>query len=98
MTGKEHTHASVAGGRKDLEHLPRDLITILHLTQNSNLHVVHEQRDASWIARFCQRLRYVDSIGALHVCLGRVTGWPRTCRSKPESADPRARDPKPDRA
>jgi transcription elongation GreA/GreB family factor len=38
-----------------------------HLTQNSNLHVVHQQGDPLRIAQLFERLRYAQSEDVFHI-------------------------------
>src|SRR4030095_6658863 len=67
MSRKEHTYMSIACGRENFENLPRYLIGILNLAQNSNLHIVNEQSDPLWITHLFQRLRYAEPICAFHI-------------------------------
>ena len=38
-----------------------------HRTQDSNLHVVNEQGDSSWIAHLLERLRYAEAEDVFHI-------------------------------
>ena len=51
---------------QDFEDFARDLLGIFDLTQNSNLHVVNEQRGPARVAHVLESLWDVQSEGRLH--------------------------------
>src|SRR5262249_4035244 len=85
----------VASGAQHFENVLRDFVGVFDLTQNPDLHVVHQQSNPLWIANFLERLREVDSECAFHVRVisplsnlrqsntGLQHHWPRTiCQLK----------------
>ena len=73
---------------------------VFDLTQNADLHVVHEQSD-TLLDRISLRAFPVCSVRKPFSYLSlkrRVSGWPRTCRSTLGSEDLCAVDPRLDRA
>jgi hypothetical protein len=67
MPRKEHPHSSVASGAQHFENLLRDLLRVFDLTQNSDLHIVNEQRDPIAVANLFERLRDPNIVGTSHI-------------------------------
>ena len=66
MTGKEDANFSFASSVENLKNSICDLLTILNLVHDSDLHVVDDQRQARRIANVFQRLRNTYSECPLH--------------------------------
>jgi hypothetical protein len=64
---KKHTHSGFTSSGEHFENLSRDLLGILYLTQDSNLHVVNEQSDSLWIAHLFQLLGDLNAVSSFHV-------------------------------
>src|SRR4030095_4690177 len=64
---KEDAHASVASGIQDFENLLRDPLRVFDLTQNSNLHIVYEQRDPTGVTNLFKRLWDLNAVSSSHV-------------------------------
>src|SRR5215472_12341819 len=88
MAREEHAHANLASSTKDSENLLSDLLRVLDLTQNSNLHVVNEQSDASRIAHLFDFFGNLNAVCAFHdwrnLTVGRLFNHcvPQACDSK----------------
>jgi hypothetical protein len=66
VSKKEDADAGRPSGANDLSDLGRDFRAIRDLAQDTDLHVVHDESEALWVARLLETLGHLQPVCLLH--------------------------------